>query len=477
MTSQASPGYDLILVGSGFASSMFLYEYLRRAKPDARVLVLERGPLESHGWQLEHRRELGRRHESSFVNRGPKPWIFRLAFGGASNCWWACVPRMLPEDFELATRYGVGSDWPVSYDQLEEHYCLAEEIMGVSGPSEDSPFPRSRPYPQAPHKLSTADEVLKAAYPDRFFAQPAARPRQTTAGGRTGCCASGVCHLCPVDSKFTITNGMHEVYGDPRVELELSALAERVEIAGGVAQGVHYRRDGSERYARAEVVGLGANALFNPHLLLRSGLDGPACGRGLGEQLSVEVDVDLDGLDNLHGSTVITGHGYMLYSGPHRRRRAAALMETFNRQELRDERGKWHQRLSLKLIFEDLRQDENRVQLGAADDPRPEVIFNGYSPYALAALRELPGVIGDVLSPLPVEDIRLNMPNPTESHILGTAIMGRDPETSVVDGDLIHHRVRNLLVLGGSAFPTAPPANPTLTISALSLRAARQVFG
>jgi choline dehydrogenase-like flavoprotein len=55
--------------------------------------------------------------------------------------------------------------------------------------------------------------------------------------------------------------------------------------------------------------------------------------------------------------------------------------------------------------------------------------------------------------------------------------MGRDSETSVVDRDLIHHRVRNLLVLGGSAFPTAAPANPTLTISALSLRAAREMFG
>jgi choline dehydrogenase-like flavoprotein len=55
--------------------------------------------------------------------------------------------------------------------------------------------------------------------------------------------------------------------------------------------------------------------------------------------------------------------------------------------------------------------------------------------------------------------------------------MGDDPETSVVDRHLIHHQVRNLLVLGGSAFPTSSPANPTLTLSALSLWAADHLIG
>ena len=65
---------------------------------------------------------------------------------------------------------------------------------------------------------------------------------------------------------------------------------------------------------------------------------------------------------------------------------------------------------------------------------------------------------------------------PTESHVLGTVRMGNDPAASVVDRHLVHHRVRNLLVLGGSAFPTGSPANPTLTIAALSSWAAEALL-
>ena len=55
--------------------------------------------------------------------------------------------------------------------------------------------------------------------------------------------------------------------------------------------------------------------------------------------------------------------------------------------------------------------------------------------------------------------------------------MGADSSSSIVDPGLVHHDVRNLLVLGASTFPTASPANPTLTLSALSLLAADKFYG
>jgi choline dehydrogenase-like flavoprotein len=50
--------------------------------------------------------------------------------------------------------------------------------------------------------------------------------------------------------------------------------------------------------------------------------------------------------------------------------------------------------------------------------------------------------------------------------------MSLDPAVGAVDADFVHHRLRTLLVLGPSAFPSEHPANPTLALSALSLRAA-----
>ena len=55
-------------------------------------------------------------------------------------------------------------------------------------------------------------------------------------------------------------------------------------------------------------------------------------------------------------------------------------------------------------------------------------------------------------------------------HVMGTARMGRDPKTSVVDADLRSHDHPNLFVEGSAVFPTVGAANPTLTIAALALR-------
>jgi choline dehydrogenase-like flavoprotein len=60
-------------------------------------------------------------------------------------------------------------------------------------------------------------------------------------------------------------------------------------------------------------------------------------------------------------------------------------------------------------------------------------------------------------------------------HHLGTARMGADRRTSVVNSDCRIHGVRNLYVAGGAVFPTSSQANPTLTIVALALRLANHL--
>ncbi len=468
--------YDVVCIGSGFASSFFLEEYLRHARANARVLVLERGPDLSHQDRIEKRNDIPLDScQDTYRNLTPaKQWLFTLGRGGSSNCWTGNTPRQIPSDFRMQSLYGVACDWPLGYDDLEPYYCEVEETFGVAGP-DDALYDRSQPYPCPPHVMNQPDRALARAHPGLFFAMPVAKPTRAR-GHRPACCASLRCHLCPVDSKFTILNGMRGVYADPRVALRTDARAERITHAGGVATGVDFTSAGREHHARTDFVVLGANALFNPHLLLKSDLSREPVGQGLCEQVGVRCHVDLEGMDGFQGSTLQTSVGYTLYDGPHRRDRAAALIEGWNVPRLRNERGRWRERYALKFVFEDLPRAENRVTLDSNDEDRPVVEFHGPSPYTERGIAALRDSIEQVLAPLPVESYVLDEPVATEYHIQCTTPMGVDPAVSVVDENCLHHEVRNLAVVGSSVFPTSAPANPTLTLAAIAVRSARTVF-
>ena len=473
---KSGKSFDLIVVGTGFASSFFLYSYLQKSRPDARILVLERGKYDSHEWQLNNRSSSSVPYDSLFINNNEfKKWYFSPGFGGGSKIWWGCTPRIMPNDFRLKSKYGVGKDWPLSYDDIEEYYCKAEEIMAVSGPDNSVIFPRSRPYPQPPHLLSDPDKILQKAYPGRYFAQPCARAREGTKN-RNICCAAGICHICPVEAKFTVLNEMDYLYQDPRITLSLESEVKLINVNGSSAVSVEYMQNGIREEARADLFVLGTGSIFNPFILLKSGLDHPVLGRNLNEQISKYVRVELNGVDILHGSTSITGHGYMLYDGDHRSEHAACLIESYNvpiLNGLRMEKGKWRQRMRFKFIFEDLPDPENRVKICESNPDFPETVYGSHSDYTKRSIDRLPDVLPGLLSALPVEDIIIDEDvNITDGHIMGTTVMGDDPETSVVDKYLKHHKIRNLLILGSGSFPTCSPANPALTVSALSLWAA-----
>ena len=307
---------------------------------------------------------------------------------------------------------------------------------------------------------------------------PTARPTQTTKSGRPPCCNNVVCHKCPIDSKYTIRRDDAHLYSDPRVKLVTEATVTHVITSGNVVTGVQYAHKGKDITAKGDFVGLGANAIFNPHILLRSGIKHPMLGKRLHEQCAKLVFVDLDGLNNFQGSTAITGHGYMIYDGPHRSQRSGALMEHWNHPLIRLDKGKWRQRMQLKFIYEDLPDEKSSVAVKPGHPNKPLINHNGLSQYCQRGIDHLEKDLETILSSLPVERVQIKKRTErTEAHILGTALMGNDKKSSVVDAHQIHHQYRNLAVLGGSSFPTGAPANPTLTICALSLWSARNVFG
>lgn len=470
--------YPVVVVGTGFGSLFFVHRLLQ-LRPETPILMLERGSFRSWERQLADGYNSTIPPADTFVATGArKRWNFTIAYGGGTNCWFATTPRMLPSDFRLRSLYGRGQDWPVSYDELEPYYAHAEEIMDISGADDIGMVsPRSRPFPQPPHKFSAVDRVMKQAQPDLHFALPTARARVANKQ-RPQCCASFTCNLCPIGAKFTGLNGLADITDHPNVRILVDAEVLELERSGAAAvSGVRFRHGGREHRVGCDLCVLGANAIHSPAILLRSGFDHPLLGRGLNEQLGYGVEVFLDGLDNLDGSTISTGVNYALYDGPSRSEYGAAFIVFDNRfpYGLRTEFGRWRQLLSLQITLEEELLDENRVFLDG--EGRTVVHFEKRSPYAELGVERTFALLPKVLAPLPVERIAYRGRRPTEAHLQGTLRMGKTPADSVIDPAQVHHQFRNLIVVGTSVMPSCPPGAPSLTAAALSIRAADLAFG
>lgn len=454
--------WDVVIAGTSFAAMYFLWGL----PTNLRVLLVEKGGWHDHADQVAEQRTNGEENfRLSADHPDNKDWVAHSTFGGNSNCWTGNVPRFLPNDFRMKTLYGQGEDWPLTYDDLEPYYARVEAAMEVAGGGSEHLFPRSTPYPYPAHTGTRTDLLLRSRS-DSWIAMPTAR---SNGGSRPTCCATGACHLCPIDAKYSILNDQDRFLRDG-VDVLLETEAREVMMEGGRATGLVVRHQGAEHVLRANHVALAANAIFNPAILLRSGIQHPALGRYLNEQLGAYRLVDAPGLGYFGGSA-ITGLGYAFYDGSHRSEHAAALVEIINAPAfLREDHGRWGERAFTKMIVEDLPLESNHVYL---DDDEPVIDWRGFSDYTLrgmkAASDALPDLFPDVEGYHTYGEVR------SEAHIQGTHRMGNDPERFVTDGFQRLHGIDNIHVLGSGGFPTSVPANPTLTLAALALRAGEAV--
>jgi choline dehydrogenase-like flavoprotein len=464
--------YDVVVIGSGFGSLFFVEGFLKK-RPDARILMLERGRQNSHAWQLENAKNSDISPLSTFRKaQTHKTWNFTIGVGGGTNCWYGQSPRFHPNDFKVKSLYGVSHDWPLSYEDLDPYYLAAERKMSVAGSDAMATvLPRSAPFPQPPHMPTSVDRVMSKAQPEFHF--PIATARASIATGERGrCCATARCALCPVDAKFTFENGFRNLLAQPNLEIRAQCEVTHIEVANGVVRGVRYRHGDREYSANGDLIVLGANAIHSPAILLRSGINHPLTGLGINEQAGYYAEALLDGLDSMDGGTITTALNYMLYDGDFRKDSASALIYFENRWPfgLRKEFGRWRQLVPLIVTVEDLPQDANRITLDS--DGIPNVSHAKFSDYAQRGIDRSLKMLEKVLVPLPVESIDYVESRPTESHMHGSLRMGTDRATSVVDAKQVHHDVRNLVVVGSSVFPSCPSANPSLSVAALSLRCA-----
>lgn len=316
---------------------------------------------------------------------------------------------------------------------------------------------------------------MKAAMVDYHFAVPTARLR-VPIGSRGSCCDSAACDLCPTEAKFTALNTFGPLIARSNVDLLTDARVLAVEMTAGKATGLRYARAGRESLVKAELVAVGCNALYSPFILMRSGLKHDVLGKFLHENVVLNFEVELNGLNNFDGGTPSPGHNISWIDGEHRRESGGAVVyfsNNFSGYGLRTEWGRWRQTLPIEVFVEDLPQESNMI----ADEGGqvPTVKHDSRSNYALNGVERVVKNLPVLLSPLPVERIIRHPDSPTGFHIQGTCRMGKDPASSIVDANLVHHSIRNLLVLGTAVWPSCGIANPSLTAAALSLRAAARL--
>jgi glucose dehydrogenase len=441
------------------------------------------------------------------------------------------MPRHLPADFKLHSRYGVGVDWPISYDDLETWYGKAETELGVSGDHEELDglhgAYRSSPFPMTKIWLSYGDlHVTKAidglavdGRPVKLMSTPQARNSRPY-DGRPACAGNSSCvPICPIGAKYDASVHVGKAV-EAGAELRQHAVVSRIVLdpATSRVQSLEYfdwsAPTVQKRSLSAKIIVIAAQAIEAPRLLLLS-TDAATAPQGVANG-SGEVGKNL--MDHLQGQVAcLVADPIFGFRGPpttsgidefrdgdFRSERAAFRMSIGNDGMARIEtpiqtmRNLLDTGLLGKELATALRENASRhfrisystEQLPAASNcvtlsDKPERIDKfglrlpkvsvGLSDYNRAAFAQAQRVIGMIFDRLGAT--RRIPPTDIDSytgagHIMGTTRMGLDPATSVVNRDCRAHQHDNLYIVGSSVFPTAGTANPTLTVAALALRAA-----
>jgi choline dehydrogenase-like flavoprotein len=464
-------------------------------------------------------------HDYPYETAPGKPyrWIRGYHLGGRSLTWGRQSYRWSPADFESNQKDGHGVDWPIRYDDLAPWYDHVEAFAGVSGDYDDlAQLPDGDFLP--PFAFNCVEEAAKArieeAFPTRrmIMGRTANLSRVTKAHmdiGRQRCEQRVRCHHgCPLGSYFSTlaaTLPAAQKTGNLTLLTDTFVASVTYDAERGRASGVRTvnRLTKKAETFEARVVFVNASAINTAALLLNSRCDAfprglangsDQVGRNLMDHVSsapilgrypAMADAQNDQADRPTGiyipryANVTEGdkpylRGFGMQGSAHKRRWGPV---TGDPDVDRMRKITWV--ISLLPFGEVLPNPDNRVTLSPTrvdswGVPLP-VIDAAHGPNEAAMMREAACDAADMLAAAGCVDItpweeagaRLTPPG-DRIHEMGTARMGRDPATSVLNGWGQTHEVPNLFVSDGAAMTSSASMNPSLTYMALSARAAHR---
>ncbi|MGQ0650552.1 MAG: GMC oxidoreductase [Gemmatimonadaceae bacterium] len=516
---------DVCIIGSGISAAM-VAERLA-AHTSARIMVVEAGAEQPGPAQFAALRQ-------RYLRYGESPWpkdhidgltapgiqSRSMCVGGLAMHWGGVTPRFSPEDFRTKSLFGVGTDWPISYDDLDPWYQEAEELMGIAGeqgPADIDPRGKDFPLPMIP--LTWNLEKLKgwaatAGIP--MWSQPSAK-LTVQRGARGACCRNDTCFpICPVGAKYSPDMTWRSLRASKRFELHPLTLVRRLRVARGAARveaAEAVRRDGSRQSVeyRAKTFVVATGYAWSAYLLLLSASsrfpNGLANGSGLvGKYLTghrnVQAFISLPmklypGINEQH--SLVTKHFMRTPKVDRYVRHDLRIWESAVGREARlaDESGRvmlgdevladWRARTAegtarVRSYYDVVPDRESALTLDAATrnpwgDPMPVLTMRddpvsrdlrGYTEDRLRAVFDELARAGNG------KIIRSNVDS-FQDHPGGGCRMGRDASDSVVDSWGRTHDHENLFVVGAPTIVSSSCANGTLTFCALALRSAAEI--
>ena len=514
---------DVCIIGSGISAAL-LAQKLAELTPGITITIVEAG---KKIFDFENRF----RYRQRMLEYGENPWpgdyiedqtadgiISRtMTAGGLAMHFGAVSQRFSQEDLRLKSLYGLATDWPVEWNDLEKYYCEAERRMGVA--AEPGPYPEDRPsqpYPMPPMELTWNLVQLKEwaeKSGTQFWSTPVCK-NTVPYDGRRACIRCATCSICPTGARYSPDFTLKKLIAEKKIQLHDRTLIRKLvphdtKNTVVAAIGVHEDQPNEPVEYRARTFIVASGYVWSSHLLLLSTSSrfpkGLANSSGLvGRYMNghsyvtsiVELDAELyPGMNEPH--SLVSRRFFRCDPKEFFVRHDFRVWESEQRPALRDSSGAiqlgdavmadWRRRAKRARArvraYYDVHPDrDSSLTLDPSrknryGDPLP-TISHKLDAATESRVERTKQIILDRFGELARHNngkILSTQYSTYLDHPAGGCRMGTDPRQSVTDSHGRTHDHANLFVVGASTLPTGGCANGTLTFVALTLRSAERI--
>jgi choline dehydrogenase-like flavoprotein len=478
----------------------------------------EENPVQSTSYDEGNKQFFVSDKEHPYIQEKPFSWIRGYQVGGRSLTWGRQCYRLSDLDFEANAKEGIAVDWPIRYKDIAPWYDYVESFVGISGKEEGlSHLPDGKFLP--PMEMNCIEEdfskKIRGEYSDRIATIGRVANLSKGWNGRGPCQYRNLCSRgCPFSGYFSsnaatlpaaMATGNMTLLPDSIV-LEV-LYDDKTRRATGVRVMNSHTKQTTEYFAK--IIFLNASTIATAAILLNS--VSASFPEGLGNS-SGQVGRNL--MDHFTGTGAQGEHeGFtdQYYSG---RRPTGIYIPRFRNipggQDRKDYirgfgfqgiggRLEWEDRAGIDGFGQDFKKQllqpgpwflwmgawgetlpypDNRITLsGDKKDqwgqPLVKVFFE-YHDNERAMRKDIRECAEEMLRKTAFTNIHSydhELPAGQAVHEMGTARMGSDPRSSVLNGSNQMHDVKNVYITDGSCMTSSACQNPSLTYMALTARA------